>query len=126
MKRTEAEALSRTPLKLKLGDQEYQAPILKIGAAREWREKLTAELAELFEPMASETVKNLPAAMTAQFLKYPDKILELIKSYVPGLPWKTIETDVTEEQVQIAYGQIVEVAFPYLAHLIATRQALAK
>jgi hypothetical protein len=67
---------------------------------------------------------DLGPALTAQFVRYPERILQLVKSYAPGLPWAQIEEEVTEEQIQIAYGRILEVAFPYLAHLAAERAAL--
>lgn len=126
MKRTEEQQLSQAPIKVKFGEQEYSIPILKIGATRTWRQKLTSELSELFKPLNGQDSEQLASAMTVQFVKYPDAILGLLKAYAPGLTWETIEAQATEEQIVVAYSAVMEVAFPYLAHLATHRVAFGK
>jgi len=119
--RTEAQKLSRAPLKVKLGDQEYELPILGITRMAEWREKMIATAKEIGELGIS--VFSLGEA----FLAFPEKIMQLVFAYAPNLPKDKIlnpDNGATEEQFALAFSEIESVAFPY-QHQVSLMKSLA-
>jgi hypothetical protein len=123
--RTEDEILARTPLKVKLGEKEYDVPLLAVMAQREWRKKLFAELAPIlasfnFQVNGASMVQGL----TASLLNFPDKLAEMVFAYAPDLPKDEILAQATEEQIAHAFSAIMAVAFPFLPQLGMMTQIL--
>jgi hypothetical protein len=125
--RTEEQVLSKAPLKVKLGNVDYELPILAITRMGEWRKKVIATAKEIGELGVS--LLGLGQA----FLAFPEKIVELVFAYAPNLPKDKImdaENGATEEQFALAFSQIESVAFPYqrqvsLMKSLATIQSLS-
>jgi hypothetical protein len=70
------------------------------------------------------TPESFGRAFAVSMIKFPEKLMELVMAYGPDLPRDTIESEATDEQIAVAYGRIVAVAFPFLASLATTRKVL--
>lgn len=108
--RTDEQKLAKAPLKIKLGTEEYELPILAITRMAEWRQKVIGTAKEIGELGVS--LFGLGEA----FLAFPEKIAGLVFAYAPNLPKAKImdaENGATEEQFALAFSQIESVAFPY-------------
>lgn len=94
--RTEDEAQSCAPIKVKLGDEDYNIPLLTVMPQREWRKKFFAELSPVLMPLdsqieAAESMnmtaflqqfqKGVSDGLTAALLQYPDKMIDLVFAY---------------------------------------------
>lgn len=142
MARTEDDILSKAPIKVKLGDSEYEIKILTINAQRAWRTQLSEELAEIIANFNPEVSKNTMAlGLTGALIDFPEKLAELVFTYatkyevsdvvcVDGhfsfieqpvgetyLPKEKILTEATEEQIAKAFSEVMTVAFPFLSQL---------
>ena len=125
--RTESQILAQEPIKVRLGEKDYDVPLLRILAARAWRKKLVEEVtavSDVVKPDASTTPAFLNG-LAFLFLQFPEKLADLVFGYAPSLPREEIEENATEEQLAKAFGQIVEVAFPFVGELKAVTQTLS-
>jgi hypothetical protein len=125
-KRTEAEMLSRAPLKAQLGNSTYELPILGMTRAAEWRELMFKEAAEAISVLSGE-VTDLPvliSGLNTVLLHFPKKIAELVFAYNPELPKDAILASATEEQLAVVFSAIMEVAFPFGPILKAMQSAI--
>jgi len=57
-------------------------------------------------------------------LQFPDILLELVIAYSTDLDKAKVEFEATEEQIAIAFGNIMQVAFPFQGELKAVMQVL--
>jgi hypothetical protein len=123
--RTESDMIAKSPVRVMLGNSEYDFHPLTINKARQWRTKLNEVMAEVVGPMqAEESVEALGPALTAAFVKFPDKMLELVLFYKPDLPKDKIEAEATEEQITVAYANIMQFAYPFQVPLKETLRAV--
>lgn len=124
--RTEEEIVGKLPITVKFGDIDYDIRPLTILKAGKWRDKLVKEVNEIVANLRGEATDNnvFTDGLAFMFLKFPHKVLSLVKDYAPDLDWEKIEDEATEEQLSRAFGQIMVVAFPFLGELGATMQAL--
>src|ERR1035441_7952907 len=109
--RSEEQVLTKAPLKVKLGNEDYELPILAIPRMAEWRHKVIATAKEIGGLGVSL------AGLGEAFLAFPEKIMGLVFAYAPNLPQdKILDPDkgATEEQFALAFSEIESVAFPYL------------
>lgn len=119
--RTESDMIAKSPVRVMLGNSEYDFHPLTINKARLWRTRLNEIMAEVIGPMqADESIEALGPALTAAFVKFPDKMLELVLLYKPDLPKDKIEAEATEEQITLAYANIMLFAYPFQAPLKET------
>lgn len=133
MQRTDEQKLTKEPIKLKFGSTDYPIQIRNMNQSREWRTKLIETMSGILAqlpfgatPRPTPTAIGTVGGLTAALLVFPDKIAELIFAYAPDLPVETIQNEATDEQLEVAYGAIMAVAFPYLAQLTATIRAIAE
>ena len=124
--RTEDEILSRAPLKVRLGDRDYEVPLLAVMAQREWRKNLFAELAPIISTFESKLAAgSMSQGLTAALLQFPEKIAELFFAYAKALSeedQKKILAEATEEQLIAAFEAVKAVAFPFSPTLEQMRQ----
>ena len=119
--RTEDQILSKEPIKVTLGSEQYDLKPLPILKARQWRAKLTETMKSIVDPMSAEqTSTNMGPAMTAALVSFPDKVADLVFTWEPALPTQKILEEATEEQLAVAYSAIMLMAYPFLAPLILT------
>jgi len=123
--RTEDDILSHAPISVKLGDKDYSIPLLAVQAQREWRKKLFAELAPILAAFnLTVEAKTMAAGLTASLLTFPEKLVDLVFLYAPGLPKDEILASATEEQIAVAFSAIMAVAFPFVPQLGMVRSLL--
>jgi hypothetical protein len=87
-RRTEDEILSQAPIKVMLGNKEHHIKVLRIAQARAWREKLVNEVNEITKQLRVETGsdESFMGALGFTFLRFPEKMVDLVFSYAPDLP----------------------------------------
>lgn len=125
MQRTDDDILLRAPIKIRLGEEEHEIKVLRLGKAREWRQKLLAEMRVVLASFSeSPTPDNMSPALTAAMLSFPDKLLDLVMAYAPDLDKAKLEEEATDEQLAVAYGKLTAVAFPFVAQLELTARIL--
>lgn len=121
--RTEDEILSKAPIKITLGEVEYDLKPLPIMKAREWRKGLVEAMRGIVGSMSADESKiTMGPALTAALLAFPDKVAELVFAWAPDLPQKTILETATEEQLAVAYSGVMKMGYPFLAQLALTVQ----
>lgn len=129
--RTEEEILGQLPIKLRFGNKDYDVKPLRILKARMWRESLIKEVESIAGSLQQDasTSPVFVNGLAFVFLQFPQKMADLIFSYAPNLPREIIEGDSdeagTEEQLARAFGQIVQIAFPFVGELRAMTQTLS-
>jgi hypothetical protein len=124
--RNESDVLLKRIL-VKFGEKEYEIPVLRMKAAAIWRKEFFERSAELSASMIvddalrpEELAKAVGNAATAMFLKFPDKIPELVFSYAPSLAEQReqIEKEAYDMDFAYAFAEIYKAAFsPFLASL---------
>jgi hypothetical protein len=124
--RTEDEIIGQLPITVKFGDKEYKIKPLTILKARKWRENLIGQIQTIAAALKQDTNTSevFVSGLAFVFLSFPEKMADLIFTYAPDLPKETIEEEGTEEQMSRVFGQIVQVAFPFLGELKAMSQTL--
>jgi hypothetical protein len=115
MPRTESEMIAKLPVKVTLGATEYTIKPLTILKAREWRIKLNEVVGQL-------VIGDPQQDLTATLIAFPEKVAELVFAYAPELPKETIFEEATEEQLNLAFGKLMVVSYPFLASLQTTFQ----
>ncbi len=130
--RSDGEVLNMTPIKVTFGKKEYEIAPLTIGKATRWRQKLIEEVGEIgrtFKQDVEGSQERFLHGLAFTFLKFPEKILGLVRAYAPDLPWdKEIldeEKGATEEQLARAFGQVVLIAFPFTSELAQMNRVMA-
>jgi hypothetical protein len=127
VKRSEEDILSQAPIVVKFGDVEYKIKPLRMIKAREWRDKLIKEVQSIGTSLQQDTSTSpvFIQGLAFVFLQFPQKMADLVFSYAPNLPREKIENEGTEEQLARAFGQIVQIAFPFVGELQAMMQTLS-
>ena len=120
--RTEQQKVTMAPVKVLLGEKEYDVRPLRITPAQEWRETFMKQVADISGVLKQDanTSPVFIQGLAFVFLQFPQKMVELIFSYAPYLPREEVlhrETGATEEQISLAFGQIVQLAFPFTGEL---------
>lgn len=125
MQRTEADILSKAPIKVKFGETEYDVRPLTIRPAREWRLKVSKEMSETLKSFnADANPGTLAPGLGAAMIAFPEKLLEIIMAFAPYLDREKIEVEATDEQLAVAYGKVMALGFPFLAPLMMTQTVL--
>lgn len=122
MPRTEEDKITQAPLKLQLGDVEYQVKPLRILKQREWRQKLQKELGPVVQSMQISKIggRTFVAGLSTALENFPEKVCDLVFAYAPNLEEKkdTIMNEATEEQMAAAFSKIWDLVFQdFLAQL---------
>ena len=125
MIRTESDILSKAPIKVRFGDKDFEITVLAIGPSRRWRERLHKTMTSISKGFLEvPSGDNLAPALTMALLSSPEELAELIFTYAPDLPRDEVLELASDEQMAHAYGKIMAVAFPFLAMLKVTTEAL--
>jgi hypothetical protein len=129
MQRSESDMLAKMPIKVTLGTQSYEIPILTILPSRQWRIKLNEAMGQIvhgFTAMASEsTSEGVAQGLTSALLRFPEKVAELLFAYAgESLPQEEILTNATEEQMATAFSAVMQVAYPFLPQLTTVMKTM--
>jgi hypothetical protein len=118
MKRTEEQILTRAPFEVTLGSEKYSIKPLAITPQMEWRSRMSEEFAAILSGyQETPTQDRISSGLIATLTKFPEKLAEMTFSYSPELPKDKIMAEATEEQLALAFSDILSVAFPFLAQL---------
>lgn len=136
-KRDFQEAVSHAPLKLKLGDVMYDVEPLRRGASRKWKVKVAEVVSKIVnrmnpEPPADASREELSTWLSEAFsgevvfalASHPDAIAELLLAYAPNLTEEILDT-ATQEQIHLAYGQIMAVEHPFFSTVGTLKEMMA-
>jgi hypothetical protein len=128
--RTEEEILAQAPIKIALGNETYDVKPLRIKAARKWRSEVIGTVKEVAAQM-QVPAENTPIFLNGLgflFLQFPEKLADLFFAYAKDLNREEIEGDgekgATEEQLACGFGQIMQVAFPFVKELQAMNSTI--
>jgi hypothetical protein len=118
MKRTEEQVLSKAPITVRLGDEDYKIQILTIRPSQLWRQKLIEVMTAVTNNFSGPSMgEAMSSGLVAALRQFPEKLLDLVLEYGPDLPKEKIFQEATEEQVARSFSAIMEVAFPFLPQL---------
>lgn len=84
MPRTEAEGLSKAPLKLTLGEKDYLVPILTVIPVGKWRALLYDKLADIvstFKFVEVATGEAVGNGLTQALIQFPERVADLVFLY---------------------------------------------
>lgn len=115
MERSEAQAVTRDPVVVRLCGEEVRVPPLTVRRSREWREKLSA-LAEKVVPLVEASTEDPSAfasAVKSILVDFPDDVLDTLCAYDP-------ELFVREKIEEEAYDDEVLTAFTTLCSFVLT------
>lgn len=127
MVRTDDDKLSMNGFEVTLGTEKYRIECLKINPQRAWREKLSVELAPLVQTFnKTADQKSFVHGLAGALIDFPEKLADMVFAYAPNLAEKKekIFEEATEEQLAIAFSNIMSIAFPYLAQLGLVTQVI--
>jgi hypothetical protein len=128
--RTDEDALLMAPIKMTLGEKEYDVPLLRRRAACEWRKGFWQHVVGIFDHLKVEAnperVNAFASSLAFIFLQFPERIADIVYSYAgDSLSREEIDETATEEQMAQAFQKIVKVAvFPYVGELATMTQVL--
>jgi len=121
--RTDAQMLGQLPIKLFFGEQTYDVKVLTVIKNREWKEKLAVKFGVIIGQLdAPAEISNFLGGLTMALIQMPDKLAEMVFEYAPDLPKEDILKIATDEQICLAFSEIMQVAYPFLAQLGTMRQ----
>lgn len=121
-KRSQDQILSQSPIEVTLGTVKYSIKPLRILKSRDWRQSLITKMGEVTSRMKADTGSDAAflSGLGYVLLQFPETLSELVFEYAPYLPKDKImdeETGATEEQMAVAFGKILQVAFPFTGEL---------
>ena len=102
------------------GGKSYQVRSLTLRQARDWRILLIAAAKEISCQLFRETNgHDAPFfdGLGAAFIAFPDKISELVFAYSSELPKDEITAIATEQEMAVAFSQLIKAALPFLPQL---------
>jgi len=114
MGRTEEDKLCQSGIKVILGGKEYEVRPLVIWESREWRAKVIKLIAPLPEYVKTEIDKtdDFEKVLSMMLVTMPDQVLDLFFDYAKDLNRDEIENAATDEELRIAFNEVVKIAFP--------------
>lgn len=121
--RTEDEVIGKAPIKVRLGDVDYEVKPLSMTPQRKWRQKYVAAIFPLLNSFKGQSLEDaMSKGLACVLVQFPEKLEELLFEYSQELRDAkdkiTDEEDgATEEQVAAAFSRIMVVAYPFLPQL---------
>lgn len=123
--RTEEQILTQAPVKVKLGDKEYDLKPLRLKKQWAWRTLFMDTVNQIF-PDKEGDAAAVKEGVGVLLKQYPEKVMDLICAFAPDLPRATVEEDATEEQVLLCFQEIYALAIlPIVAQAAAMKTAAA-
>ncbi len=112
--RTEEDKVTRAPLKVILGDEEYEITPLVMRDSKAWRAKAApfrASAVSLAATNSDDTVA-FEAAFQSTMLERLDQAIELFFEYAKALDRDEIMGKANDNELVKAWSKVVEFAFP--------------
>ena len=129
-KRTEDEIVTMSPIKVVFGGEEYDVKLLVIKDSRVWRKKLIEKLIDIPGLISVTLDEDNPEAFNNAFkgmmLDNPEVVIKLFFEYAKDLDQKEIESKASDNEMALAFAQIVASAFPLAKSLLEVMKALSQ
>lgn len=124
--RSEEDCALSTPMDIQLGQATYKFKPLGHRSGRVWRATLVTIIQEIGSKFAEEVTTNggFLHGLAYVFLNVPEKMVEVVRSFNPDLPWDKILDDdaVTDEQIALAFSKVLSLGFPFVQQLALMNQ----
>lgn len=137
-KRDFQDAVSHKALKLKFGDAIVEVEPLRRKQSREWKRVVSGITAKIVGRMTPEPPANASGEELSEWVKssfsgevvfalasHPDAIAELLKAYAPAKITEEVLDEATQEQIHVAYGQIMAVEHPFFTTVGTLKEMMA-
>ena len=114
IERTEDDKITQAGIKVILGGKEYEVRPLVIRDAREWRRKVIALIAPMpsLTKISTDTPEDFSDALTMMLVTMPDQVIDLFFEYARDLNREEIEGVATDDELAVAFQEVIAVAFP--------------
>lgn len=124
--RTDEQKLSMAPIEVQFGGKSYKLPVRRILKARAWREEFIKSISDIASELQGNvaSLDNFVGGFAFAFLRFPEKLADLVFAYAPDLDRKLIEDEATEEELTLAFSSIMQVAFPFASALSMAMQVM--
>ncbi len=128
MKRTEEEIVSQARIKVILGGREYKIAPLVIRDSREWRKKVISLIVDLPQllKVTTKDLEGFGGALKRIMVDNPDHVIDLFFEYAKDLDRDEIEGLATEEDIEVAFEEVMQVAFPLVRSLTKAMARLSR
>lgn len=123
MEPNESSILAQDAIRVTFGEKPYDIKPLTIRKSREWRKLLVESLQQIVTNFQGkitevpEVASLLSSGLVNALVRFPEKQAELLFAYAPNLPAEEILDTATEKQVQVAFSEVMRLAFPFLSDL---------
>jgi hypothetical protein len=126
-KRTEEDKVFQNEILIILGGKEYKIKPLVIKQSRKWRANFAKLLGDLqqYAEITTVTPDKFEDAIKTILVAMPDKIVDLVFEYAPGLNREEIENNATDAEMAKVFEQIIEVALPLARSLTGAMNKLS-
>lgn len=126
--RTEEQILAQAPITVWLGGEKYDVKLLVIRDSRAWRGKVVGLLSSLSKYANVDTSKpeEFHSAMDALIVGMGEQVLDLFFEYAKDLDRKKIEAVATDQEVSVAFKQVVAIAFPFVGNVAGIAEKLSQ
>lgn len=123
MERTEMQKLTMEPIKVMLGNEEYDIKPLVSKMAIPWVAKVVKILSESIglTRLKSEDTIALESAMRSVMIDNPGKMIDLFFEYARDLNREEIENTASSAQLIAAFEQCLELEKPFLMGMARLR-----
>ena len=114
MARTEDEKITRAPITVTLGGEEYEIAPLVIRDSRSWRSKVIKLIAPFPDMVnvTTDTPEDFTQVLTTVLVTMPDEVIGLFFEYAKNLNREEIEGKATDAELTQAFKEVVALAFP--------------
>lgn len=112
----------RAPIEVMFGEKKYEIKPLRILKSVAWRKALIIKMAEVAGQLQQITGSDAAflKGLGYTLIQFPDILCDLVFQYATDLPREEVmheDTGATEEQMAVAFGKILQVAFPFQGEL---------
>lgn len=126
--RTEDEKLTQAPITVILGGKSYKVKLLPIMHSRPWRKEVVVALSSLpkYAAVNMDDLKLFGDAINQMLVAIPDTVIDLFFGYAKDLNREEIEAIATDDEMAIAFGQVIDLGFPLARSLVGTMTRLSQ
>jgi len=126
-KRTEEDKIFQNEILIILGGKEYKIKPLVIKQSRKWRANFAKLFGDLqqYTKITTDTPDKFEDAIKTILMVMPDKIVDLVFEYAPGLNREEIENSATDAEMAKVFVQFMEVALPLARSLTGVMSKLS-
>ena len=117
--RTEEEKVTRASLTVKLGGKEYNILPLVIKDSRVWRAKIIKLIGPLPQlvNISADDPESFQNALNQMMVVMPNQVVDLFFEYAKDLERDEIEGTATDDEMAVAFEEVVKIAFPLAGSL---------